>query len=121
MATDGTGLKVLVPKLPTAHNGYIELYRNQECAVFQYAADKAADDLVTKLQTFRGTITADAEHRFNRVYESGDVIEAGCNAHGRRKFRDAEQTQPTLAAEGGAFISAMYEQEDQARVLGLQG
>jgi hypothetical protein len=30
MATDGTGLKVLVPKLPVAHNGYIELYRNED-------------------------------------------------------------------------------------------
>ncbi len=58
MATDGTGLKVLIPKLPAAHNGYIELYRNTECAVFQYAADKAGDDVVAKLKTFRGTITA---------------------------------------------------------------
>jgi len=121
MATDGTGLKVLIPKLPAAHNGYIELYRNTECAVFQYAADKAGDDVVAKLKTFRGTITADAEHRFNGVYASGDVLEAGCNAHGRRKFRDAEQTQPVLAVEGGAFIGAMYGAEEKARQLGLRG
>lgn len=31
-----------------------------------------------------------------------------CNAHGRRKFRDAEATQPVLAVEGGAFIGAIY-------------
>jgi hypothetical protein len=31
MATDGTGLKVLIPGLPAAHNGYIELYRNLTC------------------------------------------------------------------------------------------
>jgi transposase len=121
MATDGTGIKVLIPQLPVAHNGYIEIYRNQECAVFQYAADKASDDVVEKLRSFRGTLTADAEHRFNRVYASGDVIEAGCNAHGRRKFRDAEQTQPELAVEGGAFIGAMYGEEEKARLLGLQG
>jgi hypothetical protein len=36
MATDGTGLKVLVPKLPVAHNGYIKLYRNRVAAVFQH-------------------------------------------------------------------------------------
>jgi transposase len=30
MATDGTGLKVLVPELETAHNGYIELYRRDD-------------------------------------------------------------------------------------------
>lgn len=121
MATDGTGLKVLVPKLPLAHNGYIELYRNNELAVFQYEATKDGDDVKNKLAKFRGTITADAEHRFNGVFASGDVVESGCNAHGRRKFRDAEATQPKLAVEGGAFIGAMYGHEDKARELGLVG
>jgi transposase len=114
MATDGTGLKVLVPGLSAAHDGYVELYRNAECAVFQYAAHKGSDDVVAKLQPFRGTLTADAEHRYNAVYATGRVVEAGCNAHGRRKFRDAEQTQPALAKEGGAFIAAMYVAEEDA-------
>lgn len=121
MATDGTGIKVLIPKLPKAHNGYVELYRNQEMAVFQYSADKASEGVVEKLRAFTGTLTADAEHRFNEVYVSGRVIEAGCNAHGRRKFRDAELTQPVLAAEGGAFIGAIYGEEEKAQQLGLSG
>ena len=108
MATDGTGLKVLIPGLPAAHNGYIELYRNLTCAVFQYEADKASEHLAGKLQSFCGTLTADAEHRLNVAYASGRVLEAGCNAHGLRKFRDAEDTQPTLGAEGHGFLSAMY-------------
>jgi hypothetical protein len=121
MATDGTGLKVLVPGLPSAHDGYVELYRNADCAVFQYAAHKGGEDVVAKLATFRGTLTADAEHRFNAVYATGRVIEAGCNAHGRRKFRDAEPTQPVLAAEGGKFIAAMYVAEQEAHAKGLTG
>jgi transposase len=121
MATDGTGLKVLVPELPAAHDGYVELYRNQQCAVFQYAAHKGSDDVVAKLSPFVGTLTADAESRFNPVFASGRVIEAGCNAHGRRKFRDAEATQPVLAKEGGAFIAAMYVAENDAQEVGLQG
>lgn len=121
MATDGTGLKVLIPKLPVAHDGYIELYRNRELAVFQYEPDKRSEHVVAKLQPFRGKLTADAEHRFNAVFASGDVIETGCNAHGRRKFRDAEETQPALAAEGGAFIGAMYGAEEEAQKLGLVG
>jgi hypothetical protein len=121
MATDGTGLKVLIPQLPTAHNGYIELYRNRELAVFQYEADKSSDAVVSKLTPFRGTLTADAEHRFNAVFASGRVTESGCNAHGRRKFRDAEETQPVLAVEGGEFIGAMYGEEEKAQQLGLTG
>jgi transposase len=118
MATDGTGLKVIVPKLPVAHNGYIELYRNNELAVFQYEPDKSGDVVAAKLRPFHGTLTADAEHRFNAVFASGRVREAGCNAHGRRKFRDAETTQPVLAVEGGAFIGAMYGEEEKAQKLG---
>jgi transposase len=121
MATDGTGLKVIVPKLPAAHNGYLELYRNDELAVFQYEPDKSGDVVAAKLRPFRGTLTADAEHRFNDVFSSGSVLEAGCNAHGRRKFRDAEDTQPVLAAEGGAFLGAMYGEEEKAQKLALSG
>jgi transposase len=121
MATDGTGLKVLVPKLPAAHNGYVELYRNRDVAVFQYEPDKAADAVVAKLAPFRGTLTADAEHRFNAVFATGRVVESGCNAHGRRKFRDAETTRPDLAVEGGAFIAAMYVAEQEAQARGLVG
>jgi len=121
MATDGTGLKVLIPGLPAAHNGYVELYRNLECAVFQYEADKASEHLAGKLQAFCGTLTADAEHRFNELYASGRVVEAGCNAHGVRKFRDAQDTQPALGAEGQGFLSAMYVEEARAQKLGLVG
>ena len=121
METDGTGLKVLIPKLPAAHNGYLELYRNNELAVFQYEPDKSGDVVAAKLRPFRGTLTADAEHRFNAVYASGAVLEAGCNAHGRLKFRDAEATQPVLAVEGGNFIAAMYGEEENAQKLGLTG
>ena len=121
MATDGTGLKVIIPELPVAHNGYVELYRNDEVAVFQYEPTKDGDVVVAKLKPFRGVLTADAEHRFNDVFASGDVLEAGCNAHGRRKFRDAEATQPVLAVEGGAFLGAIYGEEEKARKLALTG
>jgi hypothetical protein len=49
------------------------------------------------------------------------VIEAGCNAHARRKFRDAEGAQPLLAVEGGPFLGAIYGEEEKAKQLGLRG
>ena len=121
MATDSTGLKVLVPGLPAAHDGYIELYRNLSCAVFQYEASKASEHLAGKLDKFCGTLTSDAEHRLNVLHASGRILEGGCNAHGVRKFEDAEATQPALAAEGRQFLSAMYLEEDRAHTLGLLG
>jgi transposase len=121
MATDATGLKVLIPKLKGTHSGYLEVYRRDELAVFQYEPHKGGDVLEAKLKGFSGVLVADAEHRHNGVFASGAVLEAGCNAHGRRKFRDAEATRPVLAAEGGAFIAAIFVAESKAREKGLQG
>ena len=121
MATDSTGLKVLVPGLSAAHDGYLELYRNLSCAVFQYEASKASEHLAGKLDKFCGTLTSDAEHRLNVLHASGRILEGGCNAHGVRKFEDAEATQPTLAAEGRGFLSAMYVHEAEAQKLRLVG
>jgi len=121
MATDATGLKVLIPKLPGTHNGYLEAYRRDDLVVFQYEAHKGSDNLASKLQPFSGVLVADAEHRHNAVFEDGSVLEAGCNAHGRRKLRDAESVQPVLAAEAGAFVAAMYVVESEARQAGLNG
>lgn len=121
MATDATGLKVLIPGLPSAHNGHIEVYRRDDLVVFQYEHDKGAEGLAQKLRPFTGVLVADAEHRHNAVFVDGSVLEAGCNAHGRRKFRDAEDVQPVLAKEGGAFIAAIYVAEAEARQQGLAG
>jgi transposase len=121
MATDATGLKVLIPQLPGTHNGYLEVYRRDDLVVFQYEAHKGSEELAQKLKPFTGVLVADAEHRHNAIYEDGRVIEAGCNAHGRRKLRDAETVQPVLAKEGGDFISAIYLAEAEAKKQGLQG
>jgi len=121
MATDATGLKVLVPRLESAFNGYLEVYRRDDLVVLQYEATKEAEAIVGKLRPFTGTLVADAEHRYNAVFADGRILEAGCNAHGRRKFEDAEKVQPVLAVEGGAFISAMYAAENEAQKLGLTG
>jgi hypothetical protein len=90
-------------------------HRDDACAVFQYEPTKTSDAVVAELVPSAGTLTADGEHRFNTIYETGRVIETGCNAHGRRKFRDAKATQPVLATEGGALIAAMYIAEEEAK------
>ena len=44
-----------------------------------------------------------------------------CNAHPRRKLRDAERVQPRLALQGARSIQALYELEDEATAQGLEG
>lgn len=121
MATDATGLKVLIPGLPGTHSGHLEVYRRPDQVVFQYEPHKGADVLAAKLAPFEGILVADAEHRHNAAFKDGSIVEAVCNAHGRRKLRDAELVQPVLAKEGGAFIAAMYVAEADAHKQGLAG
>lgn len=121
MATDATGLKVLVPQLPGTHGGHLEVYRRDATVVFQYEAHKGGEVLEQKLAGFSGVLVADAEHRHNPVFASGRIIEAGCNAHGRRRFEEAESVQPVLAKEGGAFIAAIFVAEAEAQKRKLVG
>lgn len=121
MQTDGSGLKVLVRGLPAAHNGHLEVYTRDGQVVFQYEAGKDGETQASKLGGFVGTLLADAEHRYNATFASGRVVEAGCNAHGYRRFEAAEQVQPVLAKEGGGFIGAMFAADAEARQLGLTG
>lgn len=121
MATDASGLKVIVPGVPGTHDGYLEVFRRDDLVVVQYEPEKGSNTLASKLARFEGVLVADAEHRHNAVFADGRVLEAGCNAHGRRRFRDAEAVQPALALEGGGFIAAMYVAEGKAREQGLVG
>jgi len=112
---------VLVPDVPGTHNGHIEVFQREGTVVFQYEHDKAGAALASKLKPFSGTLVADAEHRHNASFADGTIIEAGCNAHGERKLEAAEKTRPALAAEGRAFIKAVYVEEARAREQSLSG
>lgn len=121
MQSDGTGLNVIVPDLPGTHKGYLEVYRRDETVVFQYEPTKDGEAVQKKLQGFRGLLLVDAESRYNAVFAKNATIEAGCNAHGFRKFEDAQSVQPILAAEGARYLSAVFEREAEAKEAGLVG
>jgi len=121
MATDGTGLKVAVRGIGL-HHGYLEVYHRDELVVFQYEAEKGGETQADKLARFEGTLLVDAESRYNETTRRHPkIVEANCNAHPRRKVRDAEKVQPVLAVEAGRFVSAMFEQEAAAKERNLSG
>jgi transposase len=68
------------------------------------------------LAKFKGTLQADAYAGFNRLYDSGDVKEAACWAHVRRKFFDIEQAHASpLAGEALKRIAELYGVENEVR------
>ena len=120
LALDGTGLKTMVDWLPTTWLGNLDIFTRDTLAVYQFSMTKHGDELALKLAGFEGTVLCDAESRNGAALGEG-CIEANCNAHPRRKFRDAERAQPKLAKEAGAFLTRMYAVETHARRRGLVG
>ena len=121
MLSDGTHLAVVVKGVPGTHRGHLEVYPHGQTVVSECEPGKGGETVAAKLAGYRGFLVVDAEHRFNDVFANGAVIEAGCSAHGRRRFEAAETTQPVLAVEGGRYLAAAFAAEDEARTAGLTG
>jgi transposase len=83
---------------------------------FAYSPDRKSEHPANHLTRFTGTLQADAFAGFNRIYEKGDVVEAGCWAHVRRKFHDLYEAHASpIAKEALDRIAALYAIEREIR------
>jgi transposase len=83
---------------------------------FAYSPDRKSEHPANHLASFRGTLQADAFAGFNRLYERGSVVEAGCWAHVRRKFHDLYEAHASpIAKEALERIAALYGIEKEIR------
>jgi transposase len=68
------------------------------------------------LKAFRGTLQADGYAGFDQIYEAGQIQEAACWAHVRRKFYDIQVAhKSTVATETLERIGALYAIETEIR------
>ena len=98
----------------------MEVYTRDVLTVFQFDLTKHADRLRDRLGDYRGMLVCDGESR----NKAGAPLVEGfsyCNAHVRRKFKEAENSHPRRAVQGGRFITALYDLEELAESLGLTG
>jgi transposase len=83
---------------------------------FAYSEDRKGHHLRDHLKSFKGALQADAYAGFNALYETGDIQEAACWAHVRRKFVDVYRANGApIAAEVIARIAMLYSIETQIR------
>src|SRR5215468_2947903 len=83
---------------------------------FAYSPDRKSEHPANHLATFRGVLQADGYAGFNRLYEKGTIMEAGCWAHVRRKFHDLVQAHDSpIAKEALERIAALYGIEKEIR------
>ncbi len=82
--------------------------------MFDYTPSRSRDGPAEFLKDFRGHLQADAFGGYDGIYLSQPVIEVGCNAHARRKFFEAKDTDPARAHQALAFYRQLYAVEREA-------
>src|SRR5271165_5864653 len=115
---DDTPVPVLAPGLGKTKTGRLWTYvrddrpagDNTPPAVwFAYSPDRRGEHPRQHLRRFSGILQADAYAGFHHLYEGGQIQEAACWAHVRRKFYDLQVAHASpLAAEALKRIAELY-------------
>lgn len=126
LQTDDTPVAVLDPALPRTKTGRIWTYVGDQAhpyTVYDYTPDRSRDGPDRFLREFSGFLQADAYSGYDRLYADRKraVTEVACWAHARRKFFEAQDSDPMRAMVMLAYIRLLYAVERQARELGLEG
>jgi transposase len=126
LGTDDTPVKVLDPELDRTRTGRFWTYVGDDrhkYTAYDYTPHRKRDGPQAFLKGFQGVLQADAFGGYDGIFweSQGTILEAGCNAHARRKFYDARETSPQLAHEALGFFQRLYAVEDEAASLSADG
>ncbi len=115
---DETRIAVLSKNKPGAtHRGYFWVLFNPELntVLFQYDSRRSAEAGSLLLDGFSGILQADGYSAYETVKRKQDVILIHCMAHSRRKFVEAQNTDPPRANYFLEKAQKLYRIERQAR------
>lgn len=111
-ARNGSGKEV--------HKGFLWAYINPaNDVVFDYTSGHSREGPVRFLGDYGGWVQADAYKGYDAIFAKGHAREAGCWAHTRRKFFDAQSSDPARSAEMLARIGELYAVEHRAKEQSL--
>ena len=83
---------------------------------FAYSPDRRGEHPRFHLRSFRGFLQADGYAGFHHLYDGGEIQEAACWAHVRRKFYELEVAHASpIAAAALQQIAALYAIEEEIR------
>jgi transposase len=91
---------------------------SQEAAAvwFAYSPDRKSEHPAQHLKAYNGILQADGYAGFQKLYETGDIVEAACWAHARRKFHELYQAHRSpVAKEAMDRIAQLYAIEEEIR------
>lgn len=115
--TDDTTVPMLDKKHGKTRTARMWVYlgdRAHPYTVYDYTTSRKRDGPERFLRDFKGYLQADAYAGYDAIYAPGAVVEVACWAHARRKYVEAETSDPARALTAVAFIRQLYDVEDEA-------
>lgn len=125
VGTDDTVMPMLPPPGPgtgKASKARMWVYVGDEenpYQVFDFTLSRSRDGPAKFLKGYAGTLLADAYGGYDGVVVGNNMVRAGCWAHARRKFVEAEASHPAIAAEAVRIIGRLYAIEERGKTLGV--
>jgi len=116
VATDETSMPMLNPG--QTHPARMWVYvgdHEHPYNVFDFTLSRGRDGPKHFLKDYNHVLLADAYGGYNGVVASNQMTRAGCWAHARRKFIDAEKAAPEIAREAVEWVGKLYALEKQAK------
>jgi transposase len=123
IGTDDTVMPMLAPGEGKAKKARMWVYvgdKDNPYNVFDFTLSRSRDGPQQFLKGYKGTLLADAYGGYDGIVVGngeGGIVRAGCWAHARRKFVDAEVTHPAIAAEAVGIIKKLYVIEDRGKTM----
>jgi transposase len=121
VCTDDTVMPMLAPE--KTRQARMWVYIGDEANpynVFDFTLSRSRDGPAEFLKGYKQTLLADAYGGYDGVVVASGIRRAGCWAHARRKFVDAEKTQPAIAAEAVGMIQRLYAIESRGKALSVE-
>jgi len=122
---DDTPVPVLDPGRGKTKTGRLWTYvrddrpaasRDPPAVWYRYSPDRKGEHPQAHLRGYRGILQADAYSGFAPLYANGEILEASCWAHARRKFYDLYVVDRSpIATEAIQRIAALYAIEREIR------
>jgi transposase len=118
VATDDTIMPMLAPGKTKNERMWVYVGDDHNpYNVFDFTLGRSRDGPAGFLKDYKQTLSADAYGGYDGVVVGNAITRAGCWAHARRKFVDAEKSHPAVAAEAVGIIKRLYAVEERGRAL----
>lgn len=118
ICTDDTVMPMLWPGHGQTKTARMWVYVGDEANpynLFDFTLGRGRDGPAAFLREYHHTLVADAYGGYDGVVVGNDITRAGCWAHARRKFVEAEKSHPAIAAEAVGWIGQLYAVESAAK------